>query len=252
MNQLIITGANGFLGTKLRKTLDQKNIAYSVDWNEFDRGDTLFHLAAKTNVDWCEEHPEEARKNNVDFTKTIAETVSSHGKLVYLSTDFGNENVYGKSKRDAEAIVQHHCPNHWIIRTSTLYGYNSPQDKGTFVKWVIQQSKQDPATPIPVAMDWVTSPTLIDDLTNWMVDHHAMERGVQYVVGPEPIDKFRFAEKVKEAFDLSAPIVPVLLQEVKSFKAARKSYPLLCDKLPSNIARGLQNMRNQMRRDGLV
>src|ERR1700740_3562075 len=48
----------------------------------------VVHCAAATDVDWCEEHPDEARKVNVLVPATIAAISLRMGaRLLYISTD---------------------------------------------------------------------------------------------------------------------------------------------------------------------
>ena len=69
----------------------------------------VIHCAAETNVDWCQEHSEEARVVNVDVTRSIAEIAARYGShLMYVSTDAvfdGARGNYSETDRPAPANV---------------------------------------------------------------------------------------------------------------------------------------------------
>ena len=49
--------------------------------------DAVLHLAAMTNVDYCEEHPEEAYRVNSEGTRHVAAACAAHGAtMIYVST----------------------------------------------------------------------------------------------------------------------------------------------------------------------
>src|SRR5271166_3381223 len=49
---------------------------------------SVVHCAAATDVDWCEEHPDEAHRINVIVSAAIAGITSRSGaRLLYISTD---------------------------------------------------------------------------------------------------------------------------------------------------------------------
>ena len=69
------------------KFLDcQDRAAMAKTFDEF-KPDLVLHLAALTDVEICEEHPEEARLENTIMPQTAAELSAKHGAtLVYVST----------------------------------------------------------------------------------------------------------------------------------------------------------------------
>ena len=90
--RILITGADGMLGESLFAQLKRKIIYYSHSriqkkqrLNPFGnygsrasrkiitthKPDIIIHLAALTNVDYCEEHPSEAFRVNFEATKNI-------------------------------------------------------------------------------------------------------------------------------------------------------------------------------------
>lgn len=153
---ILITGANGQLGTELRHLLDERNISYqATDAKQLDITDQIavedyfsnvkpaivFHCAAYTAVDPAEDEGKELNQLvNVTGTKFVAQAAEKVGAtLVYISTDYvfdGTKkdqeyqtddqpnplNEYGKAKYEGELAVQENCSKFYIIRTSWVFG----------------------------------------------------------------------------------------------------------------------------------
>ncbi len=112
-------------------------------WQE-QRPDVVVHCAAVTQVDWCEDHREEAFRVNAEGTGVVAKACRKFGcRLIYISTDYvfagdsdgaydeymvpdGGRTVYGQSKFAGEQQVAEFCPDSVITRISWLYGAGGP------------------------------------------------------------------------------------------------------------------------------
>ncbi|WP_422804475.1 sugar nucleotide-binding protein [Streptococcus sp. FT1-55] len=101
---ILVTGANGQLGTELRYLLDERNEDYvAVDVAEMDITDAdkveevfsqvkptlVYHCAAYTAVDAAEDEGKELNYAiNVTGTENVAKAAAKYGAtLVYISTD---------------------------------------------------------------------------------------------------------------------------------------------------------------------
>ena len=133
---ILITGANGQLGTELRHLLDERNEEYvAVDVAEMDitnaekvdevfeevKPTLVYHCAAYTAVDAAEEEGKELDYAiNVTGTENVAKASEKHGAtLVYISTDYVFD---GKKPVGQEWEVDDHVSNFYIIRTAWVFG----------------------------------------------------------------------------------------------------------------------------------
>ena len=154
---ILITGANGQLGTELRYLLDERNVDYvAVDVAEMDITNAemvekvfaevnptlVYHCAAYTAVDAAEDEGKELDfAINVTGTENVAKASDKYGAtLIYISTDYvfdGKKPVgqewevddlpdpqteYGRTKRMGEELVENLTSQHYIIRTAWVFG----------------------------------------------------------------------------------------------------------------------------------
>jgi len=188
---------------------------------------TIILTASLAGVDYCERHKKEAFSVNAGGPANIAgaiKEINPEIKLVYFSTDYAfdgkkgnyNENdranplgVYAKSKvkGERESIK---ADDFLILRVSTLYGFNSPDDKRTYTKMIIENLSLREKV---LAGKQVTSPTFIDDVANATIKLiEKKECGIFHVAGPKAFSRFDWAHKVAWAFGLDE----TLIEEIES------------------------------------
>ena len=193
---ILVTGANGQLGTHVRLSSEQSRHQYiftdieDLDITDFDsirhhvaqnRVEAIVNCAAYTNVDRAESDEEAADKvNNVAVGHLAKAMAMVGGLLVHVSTDYvfgGNFNntpcgedeapnptgVYGRTKLLGEqAIVASGC-RHLLFRTSWLY---SEYGKN-FCKTMLALTAAKPS--LTVVFDQVGTPTYAGDLAEAIV-----------------------------------------------------------------------------------
>ncbi len=187
INRILITGCGGMLGSSVYSHLSKKYdvLATDIDLDEewlshLDvrdlessreiakkfRPDIILHLAALTNLEYCESNPAEAHRTNFLGTKNIAQICKELDiPIVYISTagvfdgtgeryiedDFPNPiNVYGKTKYYAEIAVQNFLEKYFIIRAGWMVGGGKKDKK--FVSYMLSQIK-DGKTKFKVVND---------------------------------------------------------------------------------------------------
>ena len=187
---ILITGANGQLGTDLKKILKNKNIEFiGTDHKELDitkiddirrfvqnkNIDVIINCAAYNNVDKAEEEKELCYKLNAYVPRDlalIAKEISAD--FITYSTDFvfnGEKkspyiekdlvdplSIYSKSKSEGEKLVLESYDRSFIIRTSWVFGMGN----NNFNKQVINWSKD--RDTLGIVDDQVSSPTYSYDL----------------------------------------------------------------------------------------
>lgn len=228
MKKILVTGANGQLGSELL-ALSSKYTQYN--WVFADRTqitldnlailkiqlkeiqpDIILNCGAYTAVDKAETEKELAFKINNLAVELIAKyTHENNAKLIHVSTDYVfdgtssialNEeeetnpiNVYGESKRAGEIACLKENPNSIIIRTSWVYS----KFGNNFVK--IMQSLMQEKEKINVVNDQIGSPTYAGDLAQVMVDILEFPEwipGIYNYSNEGEISWYEFALSIKE------------------------------------------------------
>jgi dTDP-4-dehydrorhamnose reductase len=254
--KILITGADGMLGESLLTQLKEKGhrlfaFSHTRKTKELTpleitnhaqvthiittiKPDSIVHLAALTNVDYCEQHPGKAYKVNFEATKHIVTVCKKENiPLYFLSTGavFSGEkknpyveddscvpvNVYGKTKLEAEEAIRK-LSQYCIIRTGWLIGGGSKDTK--FVSFILSQLKNKKPL-IRAVSDVYGSPTLTFDLAKAVISLvERKARGTLHVVNRGVASRLDVAKKILDIFMPEAKLEPVPLGYFKE-KARR-------------------------------
>jgi len=196
MNQrrILVTGAGGMVGSYVREVFGDGDLVLTDIIEGFSpldvrdpvmvqrivaevRPHLILHLAAATDVDRCEQTPDQAFHANAIGTQNVALACQSSGaELVYISTagvfsgekpepytEFdlpGPVNAYGQSKLAGEQIVASILQRYYIVRAGWMIGGGQKDKKfvGKIVQ-LIQERKQE----LSVVHDKFGSPTYAKD-----------------------------------------------------------------------------------------
>ena len=195
MKRILVTGANGQLGT----TLKQQSLGSEDQWvfcgrDEIDITDShsiasflkkqsfdfCINCAAYTNVEGAETEIDAARALNIEAVKNLV--VACNEKqitLLHISTDYvfdGTKktpyvetdpttplNQYGKSKLLGEQYIQQNAAAFYIIRTSWLY---SKTLGANFYSAILNKAKKGDS--LTVVNDQVGTPTDVAHLAEFL------------------------------------------------------------------------------------
>ncbi len=184
------------------------------------RPQLVIHTAGLTNVEECEANPELANHVNIDLAENVAMACAKLGiSLVHISTDhlFSGEaplvdeshpvapqNVYGRTKAEAEQRVLEVCPQSLVVRTN-FYGWG-PLYRRSFSDMIIDSLRMGKA--LTLFKDIFYTPILIEALVYAVHDLvNQKANGIYNVVGDERISKYEFGIKVAKIFQLDASLI---------------------------------------------
>lgn len=251
--KILITGAQGQLGTELRHLLDARGITYrATDAKDLDitdeaavnqyfadyQPDLVYHCAAYTAVDKAEDEAKALNQLvNVDGTRNLAKAAAKvDATLVYISTDYvfdgdskeiytvddqpAPRNEYGRAKYEGEQQVQKYLKKYYIIRTSWVfgeYGHN-------FVYTMLNLAKTH--QELTVVDDQYGRPSWTKTLAEFMtfaVDQH-LDYGIYHLSNDNSCNWYEFASAILADKDVT--VKPVSSAEYPQ-KAWRPRHSIL-------------------------
>lgn len=184
MKKILLTGASGFLGSRILAYHKEKYQIFAPSHSEMDitnpdsvlqyfenhKPDFVIHCAAISDTVTCEKNPDLSFKVNVTGSENIAKTSSIFGAKcilcssdqVYCNSDYENANsesdtvtpynVYGKHKLAAESSCLELNPDSVHLRLAWMYDskIDMTTSRGDFAKQLLRSitEKTDLALPI--------------------------------------------------------------------------------------------------------
>ncbi len=219
--------------------------------------------AANPFVDYCELHPEETRKVNVDGTLNVARACREIGaRMIFYSSDYVFDGVkgsyteedapnpineYGRQKAEAERGVLAADPRNLVLRTSGAYGWQwEPKN------FVLQVRANLSAGKSMRVADVRYNPTYVENLAEITAGLVAAgASGVFHAVGADEIARDEFARRAARAFGLDESLIQTVpAAEFKSPTPRPKQSSLITDKVrrhlpaspPLGVDEGLRRM----------
>ena len=269
--KIVVTGAAGMLAAEVIPELKRGgHEVVSFDLNQrlpdiqaidirdpgqvFDvvgkiKPDYVFHLAAETNVDLCEQDRDHAFKVNTFGTENIALACQKFKvKLVYISTAgvfFGDKpepytefdhprpaNIYGESKLQGEHIVRNFLCEYFIVRAGWMVGGWEIDKK--FVYKIVQQLKEGKAE-LKAVSDKFGTPTFTKDFARNLAALVPTGRyGLYHMANKGTCSRYDIAVKIVEFMGLSGKV---------------RVSPVSSDAFPLPAPRGRSEMMRNYRLD---
>lgn len=244
--RILITGSNGLLGQKIVGQLAKASINFlatskgvnrnpscsNVNYHQMDISNALeiekvfstflpthiIHTAAMTNVDHCEQQPDECNRINFEAVQLLfhaAQKINAHFQL--LSTDFvfdgekGNYkeedqvnplSLYAQSKVNAENYLLASNSINWsIVRTIIVYGTANNLSRNNIIYWA--KDALEKGQELSIIDDQFRAPTWANDLAWACVRICELNKmGIYHISGPETFSIYEIVEKIAQFFNL--------------------------------------------------
>lgn len=151
--KILISGSSGFVGSRVLHqwqghaelfTFPRGSLAAADEsairrFVEAVQPDVILHLAALSDTGYCQQHPEESQRANVELPVWMAKAARDTGaKLISFSSDqvyagvtqpgplpetlpLSPANIYGQHKLEAEERVLALCPEAVLLRAPWMY-----------------------------------------------------------------------------------------------------------------------------------
>lgn len=262
-DNILVTGANGQLGSELRvlaagegeggagrrfffTDIPELDITRPEETEDFVRRNgigVIVNCAAYTQVDRAEEDETAARKVNADGPGALAAVaLRTEATLIHISTDYVFDGtgcrpyreedptvplgVYGRTKREGEQRVIGSGCRSVIVRTAWLYSSYG----NNFVKTMLRLGRERGS--VNVVCDQTGSPTYARDLAAALL--HLLPRAVEkprygevyHFTNQGVASWYDFAQMIFRLSGLSCTVNPVRTEDYPS-KARRPFYSVL-------------------------
>ncbi|MDN3019189.1 dTDP-4-dehydrorhamnose reductase [Paenibacillus sp. BSR1-1] len=259
--KILVTGYTGQLGYDvvregLDRGLDMVGVG-SKDLNITDESsvyqyvqevnpDAIIHCAAYTAVDKAEDDRESCWKVNVEGTKYLTNAAKKiNAKFMYISTDYvfdgmgetpfietDNPNpigYYGRTKYEAEKVVESLLSEAFIVRISWVFGING----NNFVKTMLRLSET--CNELDVVGDQIGSPTNTYDLSRLLLDMIQTDKfGVYHATNEGYCSWAEFAKEIFLLADRPVKVNSITTEEYPTRAIRPKNSRLSKQKLIDN------------------
>ena len=275
---VVVTGSGGLIGSYLvgsafrwvpgwrvvgltRHELDLTDRSAVRDLWQRLKPEAIVHCAAISKAVACQDHPELARRVNVEATDHLADLASGSGaRLLLLSTDHvfdGRQGsytetdpvspltVYGETKVAAERLVLAH-ERHLVLRTSLNAGLSPTGDRSFVEELLLAWRARRPLTlftdeyrcPIPAA---VTARAI------WELIRTAPS-GLYHLAGQERLSRWDLGQLMASLYpELEPSVRPGTLRDYAG-PARSPDLSLNCDKVRRHLSFQLPGFRAWLQR----
>ena len=238
--RILVTGAAGMMGESIRRVFESDEMIYTDKFPELNVADYksvmdivtklaepvdyILHLAAETDLEFCERHPHFAYYTNTIGTVNMVKLAEIMDiPIIYISTAgvfLGDNNSYdefdkpepinhyGRSKWYGELAIRTY-PKHYIFRMSWAMGGGPELDK-KFVNKIIRLVR-DGREEIHAIDDVFGSPTYQYDVAKTiracLIDK--IPYGIYHTAGIGKASRYDVAEAIVDILKLNVDVIPV-------------------------------------------
>lgn len=261
MKRIVLLGANGQLGTDIRRVFDgapvelvplyrkhidvERTAEIGTLLREFGPFDALINCTSYHKTDECEDYAAKSFAVNALAPREMARACAKTGAvLIHFTTDYvfdGRKrtpyresdatsplNVYGVSKAAGEHFVAAYHDKHFVFRVSSLFGTAGASGKGgNFVETMLRIAAG--GSPLRVVGDQIMSPTHTLDIAETVkmfLTEGVEDYGIYHCSGEGECSWHDFAAEIFRQRGVTVQLQKVASAEYKT-KARRPPYSVL-------------------------
>lgn len=256
--RMLLIGGNGQVGFELRRALAPLGEVMAFDYPDIDLADpasitgvidraapqVIINAAAYTAVDKAESEPELARAINASAPGIIGAAARRLGaRVIHYSTDYVYDGakpsayreddatnplcVYGATKRDGDLALAASGAEHFVFRTSWVFGAHG----NNFVKTVLRlAAERDKLNVVADQFGAPTSAALLADVTAQVLgqlrfrDASTMPAGIYHLVADGETSWHGFAQAIIEGAVARGRALKLAAEAVRAIPTSE--YPL--------------------------
>lgn len=256
--RIVLVGSNGQVGSDLVRVLrDCREDVVALSRSDLDiterstlgdklgkhNPDVIINCSVYHPVDECETNPERSFAVNAIAVRDLALAAKDlHASMVHFSSDYvfdGEQarpyseedslrplSVFGVSKVAGEQLLRAVLPNHYIIRTSGLYGLTGSRAKrGNFVETMLRLGKQN--GKVRVVNDLRMAQTSTQNLAKQvLVLIRTKNYGTYHASDHGDYSWYEFAKKIFDYSRIDVAVSPISWRDMPGV-ASRPRYSVL-------------------------
>ncbi|MTI69154.1 MAG: NAD(P)-dependent oxidoreductase [Firmicutes bacterium] len=262
--KILLTGANGFLNSRIHKKYNEKHEIISLtrkdlDITDFKRAekiiknenpDIIIHGAAMSETKLCEDNPKLAYRVNVDSALNIGRISKEiKAKLIFLSSEQvfnGNENegpykeddkaypntIYGKTKLEAENLLKKEGDDLVILRLSWMFGLperNTTNNSNLFWRLLSNIIKNE---SIKVSDNEFRGITYVYDLIDNLEKIFNLESGIYHFGSDNDLSTYDISYLVLKEIGLTDKrIKKLLIKDTLKYKNKKRDLRMSYEKI---------------------